>query len=468
MRTDFRTSPVCIFSFNRPQYLRDTLLSIKSSMKIFGMVGPVILFQDGSLSPYTEIMKCDPKLIQESMDMFRDIMPHGVIFEAPSNLGIAANIYRAEKWAFEEMRYDVSIFFEDDMVVAPRYFEAMAKLNHVAEQEPRVAMFAAYGSDGKMTPADQHLKRASVNSMHHNWVAWEAREYHTKTYMNIIKDNDYRQRSPYRIASWYMEMGWPPLATNQDIAKSVSLNHICMIRITTNVILSRYIGRIGEHYTDEEFDRIGFSDVAVYSDTYPDEEVRLAPLTEADVDRLWMEQRQTLLGTRLATDQLLLSQEISMSAQIITALGVDKFFRSKTGGYLDFVSGIYGDLWCNARSSMTVRSTVDVRIIEISGQIASHLPRNTIIRFSLNGEEVISLDNHRKSFLAIIKIGPHLRSLNKIIATSCSVVSDPFSAGAGPDRRPLSFHIESITLRTPTTDIVLTGTELAAEATHLE
>jgi hypothetical protein len=180
------------------------------------------------------------------------------------------------------MGYDVALFFEDDMVLAPRYFEAMTQLNCLAEQVSRIGMFAAYGSDGRMSPGSQHQRRTGVNSMHHNWAfglrrsAWEAREAHTRAYMDIIKDNDYRLRSAYRIAAWYTQMGWPPLATNQDIAKSVSLNHVGMIRISTNVILAKYIGRLGEHYTNEEFDRLGFGEAAVYSDSFPDEAIRLA------------------------------------------------------------------------------------------------------------------------------------------------------------------------------------------------
>jgi hypothetical protein len=469
MSTDFRTSPLCIFSFNRPDYLRDTLISIKTAMLHWEMRGPVILFQDGSLSPFTNIMKCEPELIQASKKVFSEVMPQGVVFEAPLNLGIASNIYRAEKWVFEEMGYDVGVFFEDDMVLAPRYFEALAALNELAEQEPRIGMFAAYGSDGRMSPVNQHQKRAEMGSMHHNWAfglrrtAWEAREIHTRAYMNIIKDDDYRLRSAFRIASWYTQMGWPPLATNQDIAKNVSLNHAGLIRITTNAIFAKYIGRLGEHYTNEEFDRLGFGSASVYSDTYPDETIRLSPLAKAEVERLWIAQRQTLLATRLASEQLLLNSELMISAQIIAALGSGRFFKDHGGKYLDFVSGIYRDLWCNARASMTIRSDVEVDVVEISGQIASHLPRDAVIEFFLNGDEVAKIDNRKTRFQVSISISPHLQQLKKILTTTCSVVSDPFSAGAGTDRRPLSFHLDSITFRGGTSEVVLAGAELVAE-----
>jgi hypothetical protein len=175
-----------------------------------------------------------------------------------------------------------------------------------------------------------------------------------------------------------------------------------------------------------------------------------------------------LLTTRLASDQLMLNTELMISAQIIAALGAPTFFKNDSGHYLDFVSGIYRDLWCNARSSMTIKSAVDVQQVEISGQIASHLPRDTVISFFLNGDEVAAIDSQRSRFLVTIEISPHMRQLKKILTTDCSVVSDPFSAGAGTDRRPLSFHIDAITFRSEAGSVVLSGAQLVAETVRPE
>jgi hypothetical protein len=43
------------------------------------------------------------------------------------------------------------------------------------------------------------------------------------------------------------------------------------------------------------------------------------------------------------------------------------------------------------------------------------------------------------------------------------VVSDPFSAGHGPDRRPLAFHIHTIKLVIGGETVAFTGTAIVSE-----
>jgi hypothetical protein len=468
--SDFATAPVCIFSFNRPDYLRATVASIVASMKSCFMVGPVILFQDGSLNPHTGQLKSELAPIESCIAVFRELCPHGVVFDSKVNLGIASNIYRGETWAFAQCGYPVALFFEDDMVVGSNYFAIMSQLNDMAKHNPRIGMFSAYGGDVHMSANEQYEERGGITSMHHNWAfalrreTWLKREIHTEKYMQIIAESDYRTRSFSKITTWYNSMGWPPLATNQDLAKSVVLNHLGMVRITTVATFGKYIGRIGEHYDESDFDRLHFGDAVLFGDRFPDVDVRLAPIGADAIDRIWRFQRKDIMEHRMGLEHVLRDPEFSSAAQIIAGLGGESFLRRCDGVYCDFVTGLHGDLWAGPSFSFVIKNKINVARIELAGMFAPHLPADTKLTFFVNGAQVASRSkNGGQDFHMEAAIGDSLDDLRTVFAVNCNVVSDPFSAGHGPDRRPLAFHIHTIKLVIGGETVAFTGTAIVSE-----
>lgn len=450
---EFRHLPICVFSFNREACLRRTLESLRDAMAVAGMAGPVLLFQDGVHNPYSRQDKTTPEMIAACVRTFRQVIPHGVVVVAPQNLGIGKNIYRGERWAFEENEYSAAMFFEDDMVVSRRYFVVMEQLHALALAHPRIAMFAAYGADGRMGVARQFESREKVGPMHHNWAfgltrsAWVQRETLTCEYMALLEGCDYRDRPLDRIAAWYGALGWPPLPTSQDIAKSVALNTLGLARVSSVAICARNIGEEGQHYTPDEFLRMGFADVTLLESAYPDADWTFEPVDEAALDAIVAEQRRATLQVRLGPDAFLGSTALIEALRTVRAVGGEALLRGGQTRYVTSASGLYPDRWCFPRATFAFAAEAALRGVEIEAIAAQHLPPGTTLVFLLNGQQVIEVVLHAgKSFAVVVPMPRHLDGLEKRLVAQCSVNLDPYSVGFNPDRRPLSFLLIRLTL----------------------
>jgi hypothetical protein len=444
----FDTLPVCIISFDRPHYLEPTLLALRDSMRAAGMTGPVLLFQDGAFNRHSGYDKTDPERIRRSVQVFRAIFPAGVVMgSAGENLGIARNIYRAERWVFDDEGYDCGLFFEDDLVVSPGYMQVMRKLHTMALREPRIAMFSAYGDDFLLPAADQYRERNTVGPMHHNWGfglmrhAWQHRERRTAAYMHMLDGVDYRDRPTLDIARWYADMGWPPMPTNQDLAKNIVLNTLGYMRLSTRAVLARNIGEIGQNYAPEEFARLGFSRAALFEDTYPADEIEPAALGPADIEAQLIQERQRFLSKRLSLDDLMTDPAFARIAAF-TLLLDPAGRRARLSGLHSAIGFHRDDMWFGPNGSFMINGDIGAERIEIAGIFGPHLPAEATIAFSLNGEALVTQQVvPGQDFRVVLPLPPHSALLSKTVSTQCSHVLDPFSAGCGSDRRPLAWRL---------------------------
>jgi hypothetical protein len=450
---DFRRLPICILSFDRVAYLRQTLDSLRTAMALAGMTGPVLLFQDGIHNRFSRQDKTTPEAVAACIAAFRDLMPQGVVFAAAENLGIGRNFDRAERWAFEAEAYPAALFFEDDMTVSPRYFLVMEQLYALALAQPRIAMFSAYGADGLADVRRQFEQRARVGAMHHNWAfgmtrpAWQQRETLTRDYMALLAGCDYRDRPLDRIAAWYGTLGWPPLPTSQDMAKSVALNTLGLARIASVAICARNLGEFGQHYTPAEFARLGFANVALLESAYPDAAWVFDPLDAAEIDAIVQDQRAAALQARLGAEAFAACSGLIESLRIMRAVGGEALLRGGRNRYVTHASGLYEDRWCLPRATLAFADSVALRGIEIEGIAAQHLPPGSRIGFALNGQQVLDVDvTAGQPFAAVLPMPRHLDGLEKRLVATCSVNLDPYSVGYNQDRRPLSFLLVRIVL----------------------
>jgi hypothetical protein len=450
---DFRHLPICVFSFNRAAYLRQTLESLARAMAVAEMAGPVVLFQDGVHNPFSRQDKTTPEAVAACIAVFREAIPQGVVFAAPDNLGIGRNIQRGERWAFEDNDYPAGLFFEDDMVVSPRYFLVMAQLYALARAQPRIAMFAAYGTDGRASASRQFEDRAKVGPMHHNWAfgltrdAWMQRETLTRDYMALLDGCDYRDRPLDRIAAWYGGLGWPPLPTTQDIAKSVALNTLGLARVASVAICARNIGEIGQHYTPGEFHRLGFASVTLLESAYPTSAWTFDPVGEEEIDAIVAEQRRAALQVRLGPDAFLGSTGLIEALRIMRAVGGEALLRGGGNRYVTSVSGLYPDRWCYPSATIAFAGSAALRGVEVEAIAAQHLPPGATLAFTLNGRPVSEVALRPGQPLSVIVPMPrHLDGLEKRLTARCSVTIDPYSVGFNQDRRPLSVLLLRLTL----------------------
>ena len=138
-------TPIAILSFNRPDYLVQVLDSLKAQPD--GLQGrEIALFQDGPISPSTGRAQCDPEDCKRNIELFRTRFPHGRVFDSKTNLGIALNIDRAERFVFETLGAEAGMFFEDDMVLSPFYLTVLERLIDLAKADERIGYVAAFGN----------------------------------------------------------------------------------------------------------------------------------------------------------------------------------------------------------------------------------------------------------------------------------------------------------------------------------
>src|SRR5262245_51402592 len=130
--------PIAIIGFARPQYLEQTLRSLANQKRRVNgaledlAVGRIALFQDGAVNHKSGERYAEDAEIAETMAVFPRIFPRGEVFESPINIGIAANVDRAERWVFGQTEADAGIFFEDDLVGNKYYLQSLCGMLDMA------------------------------------------------------------------------------------------------------------------------------------------------------------------------------------------------------------------------------------------------------------------------------------------------------------------------------------------------
>ena len=155
--------PIAIMSFNRPELLRLTLESLaRQSVTIDDR--QVHLFQDGPLHATTE----PDRPYRRCIEVFKRSFPGGHVHELRDNIGVALNFDRAERTAFDDLKADCGLFFEDDLVLQPNYLFALIKLAEFALNEPLVGYAAAYGRH-LASQAEQRARASEIVPLGYNW-----------------------------------------------------------------------------------------------------------------------------------------------------------------------------------------------------------------------------------------------------------------------------------------------------------
>ncbi|QDJ10824.1 Hypothetical protein HVPorG_02546 [Roseomonas mucosa] len=272
-------APIAIMSFNRPGMLERVLVSLKAQTLPVAEER-VHLFQDAARNPFGGTSRATEEDIAACVSTFRRHFPHGVVHEAPHNLGIALNFDRAERFFFETLGAELGIFFEDDMVLSPHYLDALERLSAFALAEEKVGYVAAYGQH-HATPEKHRRFRHQIVPMGHNWGfaltrrQWKRQQEIVEGYLNFVRNRDYRNRPHNEIREYFARLGMPAAETSQDKAKEVACAIIGTARVMCFPTYGHYIGDIGEHYSPElyrqlEFDRTVLFNEAPVDFLFPD------------------------------------------------------------------------------------------------------------------------------------------------------------------------------------------------------
>jgi hypothetical protein len=261
--------PICVMSFNRPDYLGRVLQSLQRQRGCNIENRNVVLFQDGAVNPFSNERHASDEDINKCIDTFKSYFPNGNIRTSLVNLGVALNFERAERYVFEELNSDCAIFLEDDLVLSDDYIAVLENLIESFFQDQRVGYVTAYGHHNRSLE-EQRANRNKLISLYHNWGfalyrrQWLKIRSHLLEYLNLIKDIDYTKRDRESISKLFASWGFGCPATSQDAAKTIACCIDGAIKINTYACNATYIGEHGLHMNPELFQKRGYANSVLY------------------------------------------------------------------------------------------------------------------------------------------------------------------------------------------------------------
>jgi hypothetical protein len=279
------TAPIVIYAFDRPHYLDRVCRSLAGQRRVAFAQNQLHLVQDGAISPRTGRRYGEDAAIEGSVATFLRHFPRANVWTSPDNLGIAFNVRRGEKLAFELLDAEVAYFFEDDLELGPLYLWAMEKLREQVQRVGGVAYFAAYGVHHRDFPGPT----IDYVPMEHHWgfgltrEAWRRIDAHLAPYYALIAPEDYRERAHKPILRLYETLDFGAAATSQDAQKAMACLSLGLAKAMTSCCFARYIGEHGQSFSPEAFTRAKFDRMQIN----PREDYIFPALTAERVKWLW-------------------------------------------------------------------------------------------------------------------------------------------------------------------------------------
>jgi hypothetical protein len=262
--------PIIIFSYNRPRYLQQTLLSLRPQVP---EETKVFLFQDGARNYGSyEHDKAEREQVKANIDMFQQVFPLGTVLESDRNLGVAFNQKRARDFIFEDN--ESAIFIEDDVVLNDYYIKMLNERMDFFSKDKEVSMVSCFGEPHRdkkihdfldyLTQNDdrkiaQQENRDQYMQMEHVWAygffrhAYREVEEIMGGYYDLIP-KEYRLRPHDEIYRYMRGVGaGNKIVSSQDSCLCASLTLKGFVKISTFTSNMLYIGEWGEHSRPENF-----------------------------------------------------------------------------------------------------------------------------------------------------------------------------------------------------------------------
>lgn len=267
--------PIVLMGFNRPAYFERVLASFKSQRDIELNESDIFLFQDGAVNAISGKRYASDEDIAENVRLFHVYFPGGTVFQANSNLGVALNFERAERYVFEELQAPLAYFFEDDLELGPFYIKTLNRLADMAMAREDIGYFAAYGAHDLYVASPETCNR--LVKLDHHWGfgltrrEWKKYEPYIDRYLSIVREHDYRERPAPEIIGLFRSWGCGVPGTSQDVAKTLACHLSGSVKINTLATLARYIGAYGLHMTPDIFAQINYDrTIVTEEDICPD------------------------------------------------------------------------------------------------------------------------------------------------------------------------------------------------------
>ncbi|MBO1073269.1 hypothetical protein [Roseomonas marmotae] len=284
------TTPIVIFSFDRPHYLRRFCESLRAQQGVELNERRIYMVQDGAVSPRSGLRYASDAVLEECTAIFRDIFPRGQVLASRENHGIAFNIRRGEALVFETLESDLGYFFEDDLELGPAYLLMMERLKDAVAGRPEVGYFAVYGEHRR--PSDPAAPK--LVWLDHHWGfalrrdAWQRISRWLEPYFDILARSDYQHRDHYAVFRFLQRQEMAIDRSSQDALKSVAAAQLGLVRVMTDLCFGRYIGEKGASFNPERYRELGYDRIPLITRT----DIALPELTEERAQSLLQAQQE--------------------------------------------------------------------------------------------------------------------------------------------------------------------------------
>ena len=256
---------IAIISFNRPHYLSQCIKSLEVQSCLNNT--DFFLFQDGAFNYKVNKKRAEQKDIDKCIKIFNNsFLPNKICLPAKENIGLLENHHRAYQKIFDELKYDVMIVTEDDLVYNKDWLRVTRVLIKQFWDIESVATIQA-SCQGQYTPNQNRKENYKyINIGIPNWLGfaiwrnrWERMKPFFEEYRKFMQQFDYIRRDNLKIRKWYKDFAnIEELTTSQDRAKDWAAVLAGMSRVFTVVNRAKYIGEYGVHGTPANYRRTGY------------------------------------------------------------------------------------------------------------------------------------------------------------------------------------------------------------------
>jgi hypothetical protein len=267
-----KPTPIAIMSFNRPHYLRIILNSILNQAKTDIRGTEIVLFQDGGKSKISNCVYGLDEDVDLCINIFETMVPWGVVQYANSNIGVAENFFRAERYFFlREVPAECVYFFEDDLELAEYYIATLDTLRKSLVHAKEAAYFGCYGSlNADLTRQQKHCRK--LQNLAHHWgfglfrAHWIAMQPLMQKFYDLTLGRDYGDRDHGEIRRHYRSNDILVGVTSQDDVKKAVTYALGKNSLNTVAVFGKYIGEHGLHMTPALYEKFGYGKTVCFPD----------------------------------------------------------------------------------------------------------------------------------------------------------------------------------------------------------
>lgn len=245
---------VGVISFNRPQYLKQVIQSLKRQ----SVEAEYYLFQDGVRNRFSRKITTPSELVDQSIALF-DI---GEVFAEKENIGNAHNQLRAIDYLSE--KYENFLIVEDDAVLGRDYLKVCSILSNQFKHKDLFSVNGGFRRIGSHQGKAFYTNTQDSPSTHwfgefYSATQWnELRPFYMQ-YFDLVKSVDYRLRPTLKIKKLFHSNGFMIPQSSQDAGRDFALFLAHKRRLTLEVNRGFYIGAQGMHFTESTYKRYNFS-----------------------------------------------------------------------------------------------------------------------------------------------------------------------------------------------------------------